>query len=73
MVFGLEAFRNAQEILDEIEKLCEKLFDGKPVCCIIPVGMRGARRLALRAGMRKQDEVSRPLSGVVVSCEVYRR
>lgn len=67
IVFGPSAFREAKKALEEISTL----FSTKPICCIIPSDMRGARRLAQAAGMRVMGMAMRPLSGVPVRCTVF--
>ena len=71
IVFGHSSFRNSKAILGEILPVVEKLFAKKPVCCIIPEGMRGAKHLALTAGLERTGEVTRSLSGVELRCGVY--
>jgi hypothetical protein len=73
IIFGVEMFRNAQTILDEITELCRKLFHGKPVCCIIPLRMRSAQALAHHAGMRMVGEHVRKMTGSPVRCAIYSR
>ena len=68
IVFGAEPFIHAQEAIGD----CASLFTSKPVCCIIPSGLRGAKRLARLAGMHQSGGCVRPLSGVSVPCEVWR-
>jgi len=73
IAFGPSAFRHAACAMDDIVELRDKVFKEKPICCIIPDGMRGAKRLALAAGMTKSEAMVRDLSGVQVSCTVFRR
>jgi len=68
IVFGPSLFSRAEEALGDVMG-----FAKKPVCCIIPKAMRGARKLALAAGMRKVGDCQRQLSGVPVVCEVWRK
>ena len=71
IAFGPSAFRYAKEALRDIIELRDKLFPRKPLCCIIPDGMRGAKRLARIAGMAQEGKTTRPLSGVQITCEVF--
>lgn len=71
IVFGPSAFAHARELLGEIEGIRDKMFAKKPICCIIPRRMRGAKRLALEAGMKATGEVVRQFSGVAIACTVY--
>jgi hypothetical protein len=68
IVFGVEPFLHAREAMGD----CASLFTSKPVCCIIPSGLRGAKRLARLAGMHQSGGCRRPLSGVVIPCEIWR-
>lgn len=69
--FGPSTFRCAKEALKDIVELRDKLFAGKLVCCIIPDGMRGAKKLARTSGMTSIERLVKPLSGVPIPCEVF--
>ena len=71
IAFGNSVFRHAACAMDDIVELRDKHFAEKPICCIIPDGMRGAERLALAAGMTKAGKCTRPLSGVMIACTVF--
>ena len=71
IVFGHSFFKNAPVILAEAILLIDRLFAKMPICCIIPEGMRGAKRLAEIAGLVFERFVDRSLSGVVVRCSVF--
>ena len=71
IVFGHSFFRDAHSVLEEGVKLLGKLFDSKPICCIIPDGMKGTRHLAQIAGMTEAGKLARELSGVPISCTVF--
>jgi len=71
IAFGPSSFRHAKEALQDIVELRDRLFATKPICCIIPDGMRGARRLAREAGMTRTGTVIRPLSGIPIPCTVF--
>lgn len=71
IAFGPSAFRHAKEALRDIVELRDRLFAGKPLCCIIPDGMRGAKRLARISGMTQEGKTTRPLSGIQITCEVF--
>ena len=68
IIFGVEPFIHAREAMSD----CASLFTSKPICCIIPSGLRGARRLAKLAGMHQSGGCVRPLSGVQIPCEIWR-
>jgi hypothetical protein len=72
IAFGPECFRYASEALEDVGKFCERLFAKKPLCCIIPDGMRGARALARAAGMSEAGGYKRMLSGIEVSCTIFK-
>jgi hypothetical protein len=71
IVMGQSAFRHAKEIVEDASSACERLFAKMPVCCIIPDGMRGAKRLAEVAGFTQKGYVERNLSGVMLRCSVF--
>ena len=68
MIFGPSAFRYAKEALGEVKEF----FPESAICVIIPEGMRGAKRLAMAAGMKEAGKYSRPLSGVIIQCSIWR-
>jgi hypothetical protein len=67
MVFKHEFFRHANEAIRE----AAAAFAGKPICCIIPDGLRGAKRLARVGGMVETGKMIRSLSGVPISCTIF--
>ena len=71
IVVGHEAFHFAHDMVEDIASLRDERFAGKAICCIIPEGMRGAKRLAEVAGMKQCGRCKRSLSGVEISCAVY--
>jgi hypothetical protein len=71
IVFGGSVFRHAVCALEDIVELRDKHFANKPICCIIPNEMHGARRLAVAAGMTEAGKCSRSLSGVEIPCTIF--
>jgi hypothetical protein len=71
IVFGPSAFVAAGDTLERIYALFSKLFQDKPICCIIPNEMRAAKKLALLAGMREKGPIARMLSGIRIACTAY--
>lgn len=71
IVFGHALFRNAATVLAELTPIIERLFAKTPICCIIPDGMRGAKRLVRIAGFAPEGAVQRNLSGVMLRCSVF--
>jgi hypothetical protein len=71
LVFGPGAFHDVRAKVEEIATYATKLFAQKPLCCIIPFGMRGAKRLAESAGFVFHSILNRSLSGVNVRCVVF--
>ena len=71
IAFGPSVFKHAREALSEIVELRDRLFSDKPICAIIPDGMRGAKRLAKVAGMTEEARYVRALSGVAIPCTVF--
>jgi hypothetical protein len=71
MAFGPTLFQYANEILSEIASL--PLFADKPIRCIIPESLRGAKRLARMAGMTEVSKMTRMLSGIPIACSVFER
>ena len=72
IVLGPSAFRHTNEMLNELIEVSAKSFYRRPICCIIPNRMRGARLLARSAGMILRGCVERNLSGVMIPCGVWR-
>ena len=71
IVFGHSVFKNAAGILGDVVSVVALLFSNKPICCIIPEGMKGTKRLAEVAGFHYNGPVERSLSGVVIRCSVF--
>lgn len=71
IVFGPSFFMGASLMLQELIERFGGLFSQRPICCIIPDGMRGAKRLARIAGFDETGKASRKLSGVLLLCSVY--
>ena len=71
IAFGPSVFKHAREALSEIVALRDRLFAEKPICVIIPDGMRGAKRLAKAAGMSEEAKYVRAFSGVAIPCTVF--
>jgi len=71
IVLGHSFFRHAKEALSEVVAIRDRLFASRPVCCIIPVKMRGTKALARIAGMTQTGAVMRSLSGVAIPCAVF--
>jgi len=71
IVFGPSLYEVAPKMLKEIYERFGSSFRKKSICCIIPQGMRAAKRLAVRAGMREFGPVTRLLSGVPLPCVMY--
>jgi hypothetical protein len=71
MVFSHEFFGVAKATMEEFAELAAWLFAKKRLCCIIPDGLRGAKRLARLAGFSEGSKVERKLSGVSLVCSVY--
>jgi hypothetical protein len=73
IVFNHAAFRNPKGIMESIVSRLGSSFHDKPICCIIPSEMRGAKRLAILAGMTQEMHLVRQLSGVNIDCDVFMR
>ena len=71
IAFGNSVFRHAVCAMEDIAELRDSIFKGREICCIIPDGMRGAKRLAQAAGMTETNKCIRELSGVVIACTVF--
>lgn len=71
IVFGPMAFRQARYALSDVGEYRDKLFAGKPLCCIIPNGMRGAKKLAMAAGMTETGDTNRLFSGILIPCSIF--
>jgi hypothetical protein len=71
IVFGPQAFHDVEAKIGELTSFSNRLFAQKPLCCIIPIGMRGAKRLAHSAGFAFHGVLDRSLSGVNVRCAVF--
>jgi hypothetical protein len=70
-VFGTSLFRDSVPASNELLMLVERLFDQRPICCIIPEGMRSAKRLAEASSFARERMLERNLSGVKLLCGVY--
>lgn len=71
IAFGHSFFHHAREALADVMGIRDRFFPEKPICCIIPEGMKGAKRLARVAGMSETGKVTRGLSGVSIPCRVF--
>lgn len=71
IIFGVSAVRNPSEVLASVHRSIGNMFKFLPIYCIIPSRMRGARKLALRAGMTEFGDLVRNLSGIPIVCTGY--
>lgn len=69
IILGPSMVRDAKAIFEEIAKR----FPNSDICCIIPDGMKAAKRLARRIGMLEAGPFVRCLSGIALRCSVFTR